>query len=195
MSKLSRELCLPACLGIGVALYVYSALLVPRVDGSAATIGKAAQAPVQTEPQQLEPQPFEPQPAKLAPLKPKLKPALLKPASSQTPDVTGAIGPRAATGPQAGAGLRPDPRAAGEQLPKVPGIRVASLAPQAVPVQTPDATRWSPAVGYAPIAKSGKPVMADRQVGPQRARKYRTVRRPYRRHTNFRVVIGVGPRW
>lgn len=201
MSRLSRELCLPACLGIGIALYTYSAFLMPRGDERIETAEAAAPPPVKSEPQQLKPhqlkpQPVEPQPVKLAPLKPKLKP---KP--GQTAEVTGTLGPQAAPGPKPVASPKhaivpdADPRAvAREELPRVPGIRVGSAAPRAVPLHSPDATRWSPAVGYAPIATS-RPMSAERQMMPPRAKKYRVVRRPYRRHPNFRVVIGVGPRW
>lgn len=197
MSQLSRELCLPACLGIGLALYAYNVLLVPRGEATHETAGKAA--PLQTEPQPLKPQQADAQPIKLAPLKPKLKP---KPAASPSPEVTGAIDRQAATGLKP---LKPaddskhtivpetGPAASGA-LPSVPGIRVASAAPQAAPIQSPDATRWSPAVGYAPLVRTSKPGMADRQMMPPKAKRHRVVRRPYRR-PNFSLVIGVGPRW
>ncbi len=217
MSHLSRELYLPVCLGIGLALYAYNVLLVPpRGEAKPETASKAASVTAQAEPQPaeppaLKPQQVEPQPVKLAPLKPKLKP---KVAARPDPEVTGAIGPQPAAGPkpapQPAAGPKPadsrkhaivpepGPAAASDGLPKVPGIRVASAAPQAPAFQSPDATRWSPAVGYAPLVKSSKakPAMADRALGPPKAKRSRYARRPYRvRHTNFRVVIGVGPRW
>ena len=85
-----------------------------------------------------------------------------------------------------------------DHLPKVPGIRVASLPAHAVVTRAPDTTRWSPAVFYYPAVTSPKQMWANREMFPPTARRMRVVRggRPYRvRRSHFSVVIGVGPRW
>ena len=185
MSRVSRELCLPVCLAIGVALYVYSALLVPRGETKVETVNREIpSAGLQDKPQ-------------LPPLLP------LKPRTSSGPntDLTGSIGPelKPRTGPQLKppSGPQPKPQVAADQLPKVPGIRVASLPAHTVVTRPPDTTRWSPAVLYYPAVIPPKHMSANRQMFPPTARRMRVVRagRAYRRHTSFRFVIGVGPRW
>ena len=186
MSRVSRDLCLPVCLAIGVAIYVYGALLMPRGETRVETARlEASPAAIQDKPQL---------PA-LLPLKPKTS-------SSRNTDVTGSIGPegKPSIGPKPRPGLNPqiEPRAAADQLPKVPGIRVASLPAHAVVTRAPDTTRWSPAVFYYPAVTPPKQMSANREMFPPTARRMRVVRggRPYRvRRSHFSVVIGVGPRW
>jgi hypothetical protein len=173
-------------LAIGVAIYVYGALLMPRGETKVETASKAAApAAIQDEPQL---------PA-LLPLKPRTS-------ASRNTDLTGSIGPAAKPGiaPKPGPDFGPqtEPRVAGDQLPKVPGIRVASLPAHAVVTRAPDTTRWSPAVIYYPAVTPPKQMSTDRQMFPPTARRMRVMRagRPYRgRRTHFSVMIGVGPRW
>jgi hypothetical protein len=186
MSRVSRDLCLPVCLAIGVALYVYGALLMPRGETKGETASPAAASAALQDKPQLPP---------LLPLKPRTS-------SRQNVDLTGSISPQAKPGialkPKPGLGPQTDPRMAGDQLPKVPGIRVASLPAHAVVTRPPDTTRWSPAVYYYPPVTTPKHMSVNRELGPPSARRMRVVRggRPYRvRRTNFSVVIGVGPRW
>ena len=194
MSSVSRDLGLPACLAIGLALYVYGALLMPRGETKVETVSREAALGIQDKAQQALPAlQDQPQLPPLLPLKPRTS-------SSRNADLTGSIGPQAT--PRIGPQLKPNlgspakPQLAGDQLPKVPGIRVASLPAHAVITRAPDTTRWSPAVLYYPAVTSAKHMSANRQMFPPTAKRMRMVRRPYRvRHTSFRFVIGVGPRW
>jgi hypothetical protein len=176
MSRVSRDLCLPACLAIGLTLYVYGAHLMPRGETKVETVSQDTAPALQDKSQQ----------PPLAPLKP-------RPSARQNTDLTGSIGPqlKPRLGPPA------KPHIAGDQLPRVPGIRVASLPAHAVVTRAPDTTRWSPAVVYYPVVTTPKYMSTNRQMFTPTARRMRVVRagRPYRRHTSFRFVIGVGPRW
>jgi hypothetical protein len=103
----------------------------------------------------------------------------VKPDTSSSQDtVTGSIKPSETT-----AAGSVKPQAAGNQMPKIPGVRIASLDTK--PLPAPDKKRWTPAVGYNPVATVAKPS----------ARKLRKAKRPYRRRGNFGLVIGVSPRW
>jgi hypothetical protein len=173
-------------LAIGVALYVYGALLMPRGEARVETVSQ------ETPPAALQDKPQLPP---LLPLKPRTS-------SSRNTDLTGSIGPAAKPGidpkPKPGFGPQTEARTAGDQLPKVPGIRVASLPAHAVVTRAPDTTRWSPAVLYYPAVTPPKHMSTDRRMFPPTARRMRAVRagRPYRvRRTHFSVMIGVGPRW
>jgi hypothetical protein len=194
MSRVSRDLCLPACLAIGLALYVYGALLKPRGEATVETVNREAALASQDKAQQAPPAlQDKPQLPPLLPLKPRTS-------SSRNTDLTGSIEPqlKPRLGPQLKPPLGPPvkPHLAGDQLPKVPGIRVASLPAHAVVTRAPDTTRWSPAVLYYPAVTSPKHMSTNRQMFPPTAKRMRMVRRPYRaRHTSFRFVIGVGPRW
>lgn len=164
MSRLSYSLCVATNLGLGLAIYAYGFMSLPGWDTAAARNNK-------------------PQPA-----------ASMRPAAPLSRDtVTGSIKPQTNDDLKRQTTGNLKPQATVTQLPKIPGVRFASLGSQALPA--PETERWTPVVGYNPVVTPTKQAAPPVVRKPRKVRAYRPYRIPYYARPNFGFAIGVPLRW
>jgi hypothetical protein len=166
MSRFAYRLCIAINLGIGLAVYAYVFLSMP--GGNVDPLPQA-------------------KPQKVAALKPATPVApAITPAKTPQDTITGSVNPSrdAVTEPI-------KPQAIRAQAAKIPGVRLAALGPQALPL-TPR-KRWTPAVGYDPVLAPARQAAPPTVRRPRRARAYR---RPYYyARPSFSFGIGIPLRW